>query len=397
MSLRDGAWVTRARIHTYCLMLLLMSVGVYGYLAFSAHGLVDARGEPLGTDFSAIYAAGLLAQAGTPNAGFTLDALHAVQQHLFGPQVGAYGWYYPPVFLLLALGLSYLPYLAALVLWQGASLVLYVRSVAEILPWRQALLPALAYPAVFINLGHGQNGLLSAALLGAGLVLLRGRPVVAGVLLGMLCYKPQFGLLIPLALVAGAHWRAMFAATLTVLALCACATLMFGAEVWEAFAGALQFSRENVLEQGGGDFYKIQSVFAAVRLWGGGVAFAYAVQLGVTLGLAKTLWSFWRSPAADALKYAALIIATVLATPYSFDYDLTLLAPAIALLVQHGLRNGFAAYEKSLLAVVFISPLFLRSIAEYAHVPLGAVLMGLLYWNTVRRSVKQLKNITENH
>lgn len=384
MSLRDGAWVTPARIRTYCALLLLTSVAVYLALAATAHGLLDARGEPLGTDFSAFYSAGLRAQAGVAVDAYRPEALHTQQQQIFGSVEGVYAWFYPPVFLMLALVLSYLPYLASLLLWQGASLALYLRSLSAILPWRQMLLPALAYPAVFINLGHGQNGFLSAALLSAGLMLLRARPLLAGVLLGMLCYKPQFGLLLPLALIAGGQWRSFAAAGVTVIGLSAAATLMFRPEIWPAFAGALKFSRQTVLEQGGVDFYKMQSAFGAVRLWGGSVALAYAVQLGVTLGVGKTLWCFWRSNAADALKYAALMIGTVLATPFCFDYDLTLLAPAIAWLVCHGLRDGFAPYEKSLLAVTFISPLFLRSVAEYAHLPLGALLIGLLYWSTVR-------------
>ena len=74
------------------------------------------------------------------------------------------------------------------------------------------LLLALAFPAVFVNIGHGHNGFLTAALIGAGLLMLDRRPILAGILFGLMAYKPQFGVLIPLVLAATGRWRAFLAA-----------------------------------------------------------------------------------------------------------------------------------------------------------------------------------------
>src|SRR5207237_2691224 len=97
------------------------------------------------------------------------------------------------------------------------------------------LLLALAYPAVFVNLGHGHNGFLTAALIGFALVNLDTRPILAGILFGLLAYKPQFGLMIPLVLFATGRWRAVVAAGATVGLLALAATLAFGFDTWHAF------------------------------------------------------------------------------------------------------------------------------------------------------------------
>src|SRR5262249_22159756 len=151
-----------------------------------------------------------------------------------------YGWLYPPLLLLAVTPLALLPYPIALVVWQGASFALYLAVIAAILRRirhaditvaRLWLRCAIAFPAVFINLGHGQNGFLTAGLFGAALVALPQRPLLSGVLFGLLAYKPQFGLLIPVALLAAGQWRTVLAAGITVLALAGAAAIAFGADI----------------------------------------------------------------------------------------------------------------------------------------------------------------------
>jgi hypothetical protein len=236
------------------------------------------------------------------------------------------------------------------------------------------LLLALAFPAVFVNLGHGHNGFLTAALIGFALLWLDRRPVFAGILFGLLAYKPQFGLLIPLVLLATGRWRAVFAAAATIVALTLAVTAVFGVETWRAFFASAPFTRA-VLEQGGPGWHLIQSVFSFVRMWGGPIPLAYAAQGALTLGLAAALVWLWRTQADFALKAAALCLAALLATPYSMDYDMMALAPAIAFLSVHGLRRGFAPWEISAIAALWIVPLVARSIAQAALIPLGVIMM----------------------
>ncbi len=216
--------------------------------------------------------------------------------------------------------------------------------------------------------------------------MLDTRPALAGMLFGLIAYKPQFGLLIPLVLIATGRWRAFVAAGCTVAALTFATLIAFGPEVWRAFFASTHLTRLEVLEAGGTGWHKIQSVFAMVRMWGGGVPLAYAVQGAVTVALAAALIWLWRSGAAFALKAAALTIATILATPYGLDYDLVVLAPALAFLAADGHARGFGDYQKSALALLWFMPLIARTVAEWTLIPLGVPAMALVLVLILRRA-----------
>ena len=157
------------------------------------------------------------------------------------------------------------------------------------------LVLAIAFPAVLINVGHGHNGFLTAALLGGGLVSLDRRPLVAGILFGLMAYKPQFGLMIPVALIAGGHGRAFSAAAATVISLVGVTLLAFGPHAWQAFIASSNFARVVLLEMGEGGLPRIQSVFAWTLMWGGAIPLAYAVQGAVAFAVAWSLIRIWRS------------------------------------------------------------------------------------------------------
>jgi alpha-1,2-mannosyltransferase len=404
--LRNGDFVTRERMRLVAVLLLVAFVAGFAWIAATASGLNDAQGRPLGTDFSNVYTAGTFVLAGDPEAPFDPARQYAGEQAIFGTATPFYGWHYPPFFLFVAAALAMLPYVPALLVWQGATLALYLVAIRAILvapppavpgaesaqsraPDRLWLLLALAYPAVFVNLGHGHNGLLTAALIGGGLALLDRRPLVAGILFGLLAYKPQFGLLIPLVLVASGRWTTFAAAAGTAAVLVAVTTIVFGVPVWDAFFASAHFTRTVVLEAGGTGWQKIQSVFALVRMWGGPIFLAYAVQAAVTVALAGTLFWLWRTNVDFALKAAALVVASLLATPYSLDYDMTALAPAIAFMAASGLRAGFAPYEKTALAALWLAPLVARGIAEATLVPVGVLAMASVFVLVVRRAMME--------
>jgi hypothetical protein len=252
------------------------------------------------------------------------------------------------------------------------------------------LLLAVAFPAVFVNIGHGHNGFLTAALIGLALVHLNVRPILSGVLFGFLAYKPQFGLLIPLALAAGGFWRAFAAAAATVIALAAVTTLVFGIDIWSAFLASTHFTRTVVLERGETGWHKIQSVFAWTRMWGGSIPLAYAMQGAATLLVAASLGWLWRSAARFNLKAAALVIGAIIATPYSLDYDFVILAPALAFLTIEGLQRGFLPWEKTAIALVWIAPLCARTIAQQTFIPLGVITMLILFVLILRRAAHDL-------
>jgi alpha-1,2-mannosyltransferase len=390
-ALRRGDFLTRERARLVAGAVLAFSILVLGFLAVTSTGSVDIVGRPLGTDFSSFYAAGSAVLDGAPATPYDPAAHHARQKEIFGPDTPFYGWQYPPFFLALVTPLALLPYPFALVIWQGITLLLYLWTIRAIVaahgprmeaakaPDRLWLLLALGFPAVFVNLGHGQNGFLSAALIGAALLQLDRRPVLAGVLFGLLAYKPQLGVVIPFVLIATGRWKTFLAAAATVAALVLTTLVLFGPEVWRAFLASTGFTREALLEAGDPGWEKIQSVFAWVRLWGGSEGLAYAVQIATTIAVVVALAWLWRSTASHASKAAALALAVILGAPFSIDYDMTVLAVAIAFLAMDGSRRGFAPYEKSLLAALWLVPLVARSMAGATSVPIGIIVMGAAF------------------
>jgi alpha-1,2-mannosyltransferase len=392
-GLRSGEWLTLARARGYSLILLAFCiVAMAGWVALS-ESLIDRNGKPIGTDFSSFYAAGSLALEGHAADAYQPAAHHAREQKQFGVETPYYSWLYPPLFFLIAAPLALLPYPLALALFQVASLALYLWVIAAILaPARRRdpviarnwLLVATAFPAVFINLGHGQNGLLTAGLLGGALVTWE-RPIISGLCIGLLSYKPQFALVIPIALLAAGRWRTIASAALTTIALVAVSWLCFGTESWSAFLASTEMSRKVLLEQGSVGYEKLQSAFAAVRLWGGGVPLSYVIQGAVSALAVLVTAATWRTSERRPLKAALLVAATALASPHLLDYDLVLLAPALAFLTLVMLENGPRNYEKSLMAFIWIAPLLARSIAGLAGVPVGLLSTLTLFALVLRR------------
>jgi alpha-1,2-mannosyltransferase len=428
-SLRRGDWLTRERIRLVAWILLIASAVSLLYLVVTATNGVDLQGRPLGTDFSDIYAAGTYVLDGKPDAPFNPPAQYARERLIFGDATPFYGWHYPPYFLFVAGALALLPYGTALLVWQTLTLGLYLLVIRAILgsfrgplrwspesitteprglahnqdlwrSWlwipdsrctasgmtRDWLLLALAFPAVLINAGHGQNGFLTAALIGGALVVLDRRPVTAGILFGLLVYKPQFGLMIPVVLAASGRWRCFAAAAATVVVLTLATTFAFGVEIWRAFADSTEFTRTVALEQGNTGWHKIQTVFSWARMWGAPIPLAYALQGATTAALAVALVWLWRGPAPYASKAAALCLATILATPYSFDYDMVVLAPAIAFVAAEGFARSFVTWEKTALAALWLVPLFARSVAQFSLIPIGVPAMLSVFILVLRQS-----------
>ncbi len=402
-TLRTGDWLTRERMRLWAAAVLAASGAGLLFLIVTSNGLIDYQGRPLGSDFSNVYAAGTYVLDGKAAAPFDWPAQFSREKAIFGETTQFYGWHYPPFFLFIAGALATMPYQLALAVWQGVTLVLYLLCVREIVRFSfpnptpgegkdfandpLVYLLALAFPAVLVNMGHGHNGFLTAALMGYALVVLDRRPVLAGILFGLLSYKPQFGLLIPLVLIASGRWRTLAAAAATVALLILATTLVFGSDVWRAFFASMHLTRVEVLEAGGTGWHKIQSLFAWARMWGGSVPLAYAAQGAVTLAIGGVLVWLWRSEAAYPVKATALAIGAILATPYSLDYDMMVLAPAIAYLAADGMTRGFGPWEKSTLALLWFVPLFARAIAEHTLIPLGVLAMLAVFVLALRRAL----------
>jgi alpha-1,2-mannosyltransferase len=334
-------------------------LGVLVVLATSSNWL-DSQGRTVAGDFSVFWAAGSLAIDGQAAAAYDLAAVESRRAEMLGhTPVLALPWGYPPTFFLVVSLLALLPYGWALLSWTALTSAGYLVCIRRILPSPVTALAAVAWPAFFVNFIRGQNGCLSAALLGAGLLLLETQPVSAGILFGALCFKPQVAILLPLALLAGRQWRALSAMTVTV-ALAAIATvILWGRDVWPAFEtsivalrATLETRKETVIDM----YYGMVTVFSASRLLGAAADWAFGLQSLVSILVSALVIGSWRLPRPTHLKGAVLAAAIPLATPYALVYDLLTVAVSIAFLVREGLRGGFLPWERSVIAAVWLVP-----------------------------------------
>src|ERR1700722_20051008 len=372
--MRSGDWLDRARILACARILLVVEVAVFLFLIAGTHGWIVPLDHPLTTDFASFYAAG--------------------DQRVTEPEIQYQFFYYPPVFLLICALLARLPYLAAFIVFEAASLALYLVVTRRILdePGRAALVPMLAFPAVFWTMGLGQNALLTAALFGAGILSVDRRPGWAGVLFGALCYKPHLALLIPVALAAGRRWQAFAAAAATVAALALGSAGLFGWETWQAYLGVAADSHATY-ELGRINLAGMISPFAAARLLGFDVGIAYAIQGVATLAAAVLVALVWRRDQSLELRGASLAAATLLAVPVVLLYDFMLAAVAAAFLVRAARRTGFLPWEKAALVLVFVLPLLTLGVGQGWSVPVGPLASLLLLAMTLAR----VKRVASGH
>ena len=375
--LASGEFVTAERIRNYSIIFLLFyMVSTVAMVATSSDNL-DVWGRPLGTDFSNVYTAGLLAAQGRPLEIYDPAAHFEFQRQFFYEDVPLYGWHYPPMFLAVARVLAELSYIAALGAYMLVTFAFYLFAVVRLLPRRETLLVAAAFPAVFVCLGHGQNAFLSAALLAVLFAELDRRPAVAGFALGLLTYKPQFGALFPLALLLARRWAVFGAATITTLVVVAATVVAWQWDIWSAFAENSSFTSGYILEQGATGWEKIQTVFSGVRMWGAPIWFGYLAQAisAVIVGV-LTMWVWRREDVSTNVKGAVLIVSSLLVTPYFLDYDLVVLALPITLMVREGLASRFLPYEKTMLVALWVLPLVSR-VVGHAKIPLTPIVLTL--------------------
>ncbi len=329
-----------------CFALLVINVCYFPVAYVSGMWIWGTSGLGIPTDFVNVWAAGKLVLDGHPALAYDWDIQKQVELALLGQDFpGYFAWHYPPPFLFVASLLAMLPYSVAFIGWMAASFVPYLAVVRGIVGRPFGLMLAIAFPMVFSNTLVGQNGFLTAALIGGTLYLIPARPILAGVCLGLLSYKPQYGLLFPVVLIAASQWRVFISAGVTAFAMALASWLAFGTESWQAFFHWMPMFSQAFLTEGKATWWKLQSIFSLVRYFGGTEPLAWAFQWVLTASVATVLVLMWRSRVPYTMKAAALAAGTLLTTPYLFMYDMMVLAIPVAFLVRIGLKNGFRAYE----------------------------------------------------
>ncbi len=342
-------------------------------------GLTDGVGRPFGDDFINFWSGPFLAWHHRAAEIYDFDAFHRFEQSIVGPHLQGYNYSYPPMLLVLTLPLAFVPYLPGLALWLAGGWYAFYRALRLAMPTGAALL-ALATPSVFISAVAGQAGIWTAALFGGGLGLLDRQPLLGGGMLGLLVYKPQLGILLPVAFVAGRRWRALIAAAATAGTLVAVSMIWFGPEIFAEYLQRLALIRHFSLEDGTGVWHRSLSVFVAARRLGADVAAAYLIQAIAGALAALAVAVVWFRDASFGIRNATLVLGTCLATPYLQDYDLVFGALVVAWLWRD---PQMAAVPPKLLfaacAAFLLIPLFGASLALATGIEFGPLFILPLF------------------
>jgi hypothetical protein len=383
----DWPWLL-SRVLTISLPLL---VGLYllmwGFWILTGPGLLDRSGNPIGGDYSLFWSASSLALKGNAAAAYDFSSLRAVELRVFDRDI-SYPFIYPPTLLLLLLPFGLLPYLPSLALWLAATGGGYLWLIRRIAPHPRIIWLTLAFPGAFQNLGFGQNGFLSSLLLGGGLLALDRYPLAAGVLFGLLTYKPHLAALIPVALLAGRYWRALLSMAVTTVVFIAVSILVFGVKAWEGFLTNLPMAVKG-LETG--DFlliYKMPSVFSALIFAGAGLMTARVLHGVVMLASVAAVFWVWRRGLGPAIRNAVLTLGILMFIPYSFIYDLAILALPLAWLGWEGYTRGWLPGEKAFLILGYFTPLAAPGVAQITHVQPAPLVLGALLFLAWRRAAR---------
>jgi alpha-1,2-mannosyltransferase len=390
---RDAAWLNAGRATGWCVCLAaLTAIALAFSIVLSPHG-ITADGTLRSPDFVTFYGASWFLHAGQAATVYDHHAFFGRLAALFPhARPGDYAFLYPPAMLLLCMGLISLPYAVALALWLGATLLAWLLALRPLLPPRGVLF-ALSYPAVLINIGNGQNGFATGALFTAAMAFGDTSPILAGASLGLLAIKPQLAVLVPIGLALSGNWKSFAAAGASALALCGASAALFGVTTWRAWLAASGLSRA-ILEHGYNGYQNMLSPFAAVRLLHGGVGLAYAVQAAAGIGIIALLVRGLRGRVTLRAAIAATAVATLIATPWSLDYDLMILGAPLAWLARQAIATGWRPWEKITLFAAFLLPLLNRLTATSTHLNITPALLTALLLVIISRARQSTTALT---
>jgi hypothetical protein len=375
-------WLNRERLTVYPRIIIGFYLLVLAYFYLAGSGLTDVRGDPIGGDFSHYWVASYMALQGESSSVYQPAKFLAAQKQTFGVPVPLV-FLYPPTYLLLILPLALLPYLASLGAWLSLTLAGFVLVVRRIAPHPLTVGLALAFTGTLENLIHGQNGFLSALLLGAGLLFVDQAPIAAGIIFALLSFKPHLVVLIPLALVAGRRWRALLSMALSCVGLVIASLLALGADVWSIFLhnlpGTLQVLELGQLAKGTSILtVKMPTLLAALLLVGCPLRLAQVLQAVVMLATASIVVWVWSREVTAAKRAAVTVLCILLFPPYEFLYDLVILGLALAWMGWQGVKEGWRPGEQVILVLGFLTPILVPIFTKFLNFQITPLVLALL-------------------
>jgi glycosyl transferase family 87 len=331
-----------------------------------------------GRDFVNVYTSGKLVLQDRLDLLYDIKGYRAFQDMMFPGALRDHNYSYPPPTLLYTWVFALLPYLAALGLWLTATGAAFVAAARPYL--REARLPAwvaIVSPAALANIWAGHYGLVMGALWLGAFHLLPRRPVVAGILVGLMLMKPHLAILAPLILIRRGDWTAFAAAAATVLALVGASILLFGLDPWTTYLTRTAIVQVNMVDDVGTFFITMMpTVMPATAMLEIPHAAGWAIQILVAAAAVGALLRFM--PKDSRTAGLAGGVATFLVLPYAFNYDMTVPGLA-ALLVLHRLDKDAPLRLSLPAALAFSLPLSVMAFS-YFRLEIGPPLLAFLLW-----------------
>ena len=328
----------------------------------------DATTLVVGRDFLNFWMYGRAAWTPDPGRFYDPRLYWDALDGLLGAGYPGQNWSYPPPIMLFAAPFGRLPYLPALACWTLLGLGAFIPVTLRRVGTPRLLLPLLLSPAAVFCLLCGQSSLLTAAMLLTIFANLDRRPLLAGILIGLLTLKPQLGLLFPVMLAASGRWRVFAAATVTFVLLAAAAAVLFGVQAWSDFVlEGIPVQNVVLTDPLGLTIRFYPTIFTNLRGIGVGYGPAMAVQACFSAAaVAAVCFAFRFRKDADPPLLAALFLAcSVSAVPYLLSYDLLALTVAAVTLLAEGKLD---APGRILVKLVYWLPLIQMALGQF-HVP----------------------------
>jgi hypothetical protein len=285
--------------------------------------------QPRFGDFFAFWSFGRFA-ATFGSAIYDPFSLAAYQHTLDPALIGGYPYPYPPTFLLALIPLGMMTLPVAYFFWIVSTLSLYVFATLG-RNWRSISgLALLAAPTTLVTVISGQNGFLSAALLVGGLRCLTRWPVYGGILLGLLTYKPQFLLLLPIVLIASRNIRALVAAGVTVLFVVLISSAALGWSIWQIWISEFPAYQHLLQANQASLDHMMPTVIAGAHAIGVSASVGYTAQFFCSAVVAVLTWRACKQGIGEQT-IAMVAIGTIIVTPYVMIYDMPIIAAAVAI------------------------------------------------------------------
>ena len=309
----------------------------------------------LGRDFLNLWMYGVALGEPDPARFYDIFTYNDEVAKMLGAGYPGQNWPNPPTALVVMAPFGWLGYFPALIAWFVTGIVAFYlagrREVADI----RILAVALISPAALLCVISGQSSFLTTAALLAIFASLDKRPIVAGVLIGLLTVKPQLGILFPFALIASGRWRVFGWAALTAAALLVASTALGGFEGWHDYiAKALPLQREVLRDAAGTAMPFHPTVFMNLRgLVGNRIGEAIQLVFSIAAVVSVAAAFRYRGASDPGLLRALFFACTICASPYMGAYDLLPLTFAAVALLADGKLD---ATGRRLAQLVFWTP-----------------------------------------